>query len=532
MTRSKFYLFITLLCLFAGSVQAAIPGTIPRDPLDPNDLCNDSTSYWSTSMYCLSGMDFDGDTVEDSAPPPDPSIPAAAPADPLEDFWLHELPNWRNGKGDRITCIDGTSPVAWFSKARDAQGDLLESNKWIFYFKGGGSCSEGQACADKYFANKPEQGELTTAHLQVVGRSARYDGILSSSTQSPFVGYNRAVIHKCGYDRFNGYVVDTTASSTQMGSYDRRQMGYNITNAFLEQLRSGWNYDGWDTDLNSWGSISLPPLNDAELVLFFGTSGGAHGLYHNIDRFSDRLQGWSNFTGRVAAIFDSNFMPSLDGEDGDVYSGVRAGITGLIPWDDHIYQSGGKYNEIMHAWETVGDRSCRAAHIGDAYTCMDRHHVLANHIETDFLVLQDHWDPNKGHCKPALAGYEPDFADGLGLTHDCGTAFMPAVANTFGDMVDAQADDIAFSYGSSEIATGIDPSLQPSRFFVGLQCNRHEHLIAPVALATEIQHAIFGTYTLGDILTDWVDNFMGSGAWGVYNPLNGWSMVPFSGACP
>jgi hypothetical protein len=76
-----------------------------------------------------------------------------------------------------------------------------------------------------------------------------------------------------------------------MGTYDRRQMGYNITNAFLQQLRSGWSYDGWDTELDAWGTIGLSALEDAELLLFFGTSGGAHGLYHNIDHFLDRVHG-------------------------------------------------------------------------------------------------------------------------------------------------------------------------------------------------------------------------------------------------
>jgi hypothetical protein len=227
-------------------------------------------------------------------------------------------------------------------------------------------------------------------------------------------------------------------------------------------------------------------------------------------------------------------MPSLDGEDGNVYSGARSGTTGGIPWDDHIYQSGGAYNDIMHAWDTIGDESCRTAHSGvDAFTCMDRHHVLTNHIETDFLVLQDHWDPNPGHCRSGLTGYAPDFADGSGLIYSCGAAFAPLVPNPFGDLVDAQADDIAFSYGgSSEIGTGVDPSPQPTRFFVGLQCNRHQHLIAQAALATEMQHSILPNQTLGDILIDWTTIFLGSGTWGVYNPLNGWSMVPGSGACP
>ena len=107
-------------------------------------------------------------------------------------------------------------------------------------------------------------------------------------------------------------------------------------------------------------------------------------------------------------------------------------------------------------------------------------------------MRQDHWALNPGHCGSGLTGFEPDFADGSGLIHSCGTAFAPAVPNPFGYLIDAQADDIAFFYaGSSEIGTGVDPSPKPTRFFVGLPSNRHEHLIAQAALATEMQHSIF-----------------------------------------
>jgi hypothetical protein len=145
---------------------------------------------------------------------------------------------------------------------------------------------------------------------------------------------------------------------------------------------------------------------------------------------------------------------------------------------------------------------------------MDRHHVLGNHMTTSAYVIQDHWDPNPGHCA-AGNGYVPDFSkeNTPSITHDCGLVGDTTVFNEFGDLVDQQALDIAVRGPTlSELATGLDSSGPvPTRYFVSTLCGDHELLtndfITDVLFLRYRGVTPFDSnHTIGDTLSDWLSN--------------------------
>ncbi|MEL6345760.1 MAG: hypothetical protein AAFV53_21805 [Myxococcota bacterium] len=161
------------------------------------------------------------------------------------------------------------------------------------------------------------------------------------------------------------------------------------------------------------------------------------------------------------------------------------------------------------------------------HLCYDRHYLLANHISTDFFVIQDQWDPNPGHCRSSLAEHLPRYRDPTTpLTYDCGTYGDPSVANDFGDQIDDQAMQIAALYGNSQIGLGLDPSDTPTRFFVSTECNAHVLLLSSTSLDVTLEHTTAPDRTVGGLLEMWSTTMMGSGTWAQINPRNGYETDP------
>ncbi len=496
------------------------------------DLCSNPANPFFNSVYCLSNIDADCDGNADVAPPPEPALPATPPADVTRSFWYKGLTGYRSG-GEIVTCYDGTRPSLWLSKARNSNGSLISSDKWLFYFPGGGSCFSDDGCLNEYQKNN-ERDEMTSvgAHNPGAQNQQRYriwEGIMDASfSQNPtFSAYNRVVVHKYTYDTFNGYAIDSAASSTgPIGTHVRRQMGRGIIRATLLETRDATTYERWDVMTGGMVTETLPALENASKVIFVGTPGGAKGLYYNIDAMAEMLSGWSGFSGEIGAIFDANFMPSLDIESLDYWDGVRVDPVAPVDWSDSLYQSsGGYYDLFVNRYQAKLDKSCEETHGTNHALCLDWHHVLGHHISTAFFVLQDIWDPNPGHCDGASNTFEPDYSQepATDHVHSCGTP--GSAIGAYGDLVNDQAFAIAQGGGISADDTSAGFQ-SPARHFFLSKCSTHEQIKKADSMLSIIVQGTGGSQvTLDSAISQWSNGLTGTLA-GVYG--NSYNQV----SCP
>jgi hypothetical protein len=315
---------------------------------------------------------------------------------------------------------------------------------------GGGACipEEGATvgviddatdCTNRYDGEAAEMGTAGEPPMKNLGSEpGGSNGIHSADPviNPEFAGYNRVRIEKCGFDRYNGRAEFPAVNGTLAGvplTYDAYQLGWGMMVATLKELLSGLNYTTWTwsggapTDIVEDTTATLPPLSDAETILFVGHSGAAHGLMHNIDALVEKLAGLGvNPAVDVRALFDANFTGSPENEaafaddlstgaplNGHVFSNHTMGESiagGAVGGSPYIYDMAAYYSDPNTTlvkqydnWQAVFDTSCLSVHSGpDAYLCRDRKHVLLNHVSTPFFIREDFTDPNKEHTLGGL----------------------------------------------------------------------------------------------------------------------------------
>lgn len=461
---------------------------IPANPTwaQTNDC---ATPYWQDTLRCA---------VAPNDPPQANFNTRPVNASEVKDFTRVFLTN-----NPAIRCADGTRPLIYVDKAVGTP-----SNKWIFSMTGGGSChaqdsdgddviDDAQDCLNQY-TDPQEYGEMGTASEPPM---KNFEGInRPDALRNPvFAGYNRVRVQKCSYDRYNGRVAYEAAggyfSETGPGGvvvdFNLYQQGYLIMEEALAALQSGLTYTTW-TVSNAGGprrvvevQDSLPPLANAEKVLFVAHSGGAHGLFHNIDYLATSLAAIPGFAGDVRALFDANFIESIENEaafatdaggmplNGDAYSTIWTGNTtgDGVPfvYDGAAYYAAGYLVEQYNSWQAAFDSSCLAAHAatGDDWKCRDRYHILFNHIATPFFYREDFTDPGEEHTNHGL-GHFVEWGAWDAYPH-CPVGFNPCpplftveehrtrLTQQFQTLLDKSA-------AHSELATGVDPSLGAGNF--------------------------------------------------------------------
>ncbi|MBC8067756.1 MAG: hypothetical protein IAG13_05425 [Deltaproteobacteria bacterium] len=308
-----------------------------------------------------------------------------------------------------IRCIDGTRPTYYLDKARNlANSADITSDTWVFWFQGGGSCSDrdalgaGETCWDDY-ANPGETGEMgSTGNTRRIAGG----GILDPNrAENEFKRSNRVQIKKCTYDRFTGAAELLSTPNGDGDDIDLYWHGRRTIAAVLSDLEDGAAYKHGGVD------VVLPPLADAEGVLFSGHSGGSGGVIMNGDWMAEEVLAIAP-TAEVRLLVDERFEPSLENEPG-----FDGGFTvpddddngdGVIDIWDHIapttanpgtlpgggayhrgaYRPGGGVAAQQDQWNVSLDASCELAlGAGDA-RCRNEFHVLANHVTTPFFVRQ------------------------------------------------------------------------------------------------------------------------------------------------
>ncbi|MGR9108558.1 MAG: pectin acetylesterase-family hydrolase, partial [Gammaproteobacteria bacterium] len=425
-----------------------------------------------------------------------------------------------------VRCLDGTRPVIYVDTAictdgvNCTYGEQVRSDKWIISMRGGGSCNardtnghgvfdDIQQCLDTYATD--ENKEMGTA---LDPPMKNLDGInLPNPQKNPvFAKYNRVRVEKCSYDRYNGRVAYEAAGGYFQGtdphgaaiSANLYQQGYLIMEEALRTLRNGLDYPTWTASPGATEVTEitghLPPLREAEQVLFVGHSGAAHGLRHNIDYLAEALKNLPGFTGDVRAVFDASFVESIENEaafpdplqsNNDAYSNVWSGDTSgsgtPFAYDGATYYTTSPFAEQHHSWQTRFDASCMDAHAaGDQWKCRDVAHVTFNHLATPFFFREDFADPNPEHTADG-SGHRVTWADpadwdtsspGCSETSPCPPVF------SFPEEHRARLEQqfktlLEGSSLRSELATGLDTSLNgaglfPSWYAWMPTCKTHE----------------------------------------------------------
>lgn len=455
--------------------------------------------YWDDTLRCAVAPDD----------PPQPNLgDRPEPGDAIHPFTrVFFLRN------PALRSVDGTYPAMYVDKAictddegcGDAeQGEPIESDRWVISVQGGGSCAAEATTTPGVF---DDAGRCLSEYLggELLGMSTALDaptkdlrGInLPDPEENPvFAGYNRILVEKSSADRFlgratyearGGYFTETHPTTGTV-DFDLYQHGALIREETLRELRNGLRYETWVDD--GEGGVesvreTLPALSDAEAVVLVGHSGGAHGLYHEADRLASMLEHWGGFDGDVRAVFDENFIPGIEAEarfapppGGHAYSGEWSGTSTnanqTFSYNGEAFHTSGIFATQYTAWGVPLDSSCVQAHATDGTTwkCVDRHHVLFNHVSTPFFLKQDLSDPNAEHLNGG-AGHNV-----LWGTSCVGGPCPPVLTgDEFALRIGAQARTlIELSSSHSELATGADPGGGGFPTFYGwiTNCGSHE----------------------------------------------------------
>ena len=428
---------------------------------------NCASPYWQNTLRCKA---FPGQIPQ----PNFGSVPAAADIHPFTRVFLNADP--------LVRCADGTRPIMYVDRAVG----VAPSNNWVISVTGGGSAAGAQEVANNY-ADPTERDEMGTALKPPM---KDFDGINDPDplANPVFAGYNRIRVDKCSYDRFMGRASYGPVTAVGPGgafsfTFFYWQQGYLILQEALDALAPGLAYTTWSLDAAGNVVASqelLEPLANADKVLFVGHSGGAHGLYHNIDNLAADVAAYAP-AADVRALFDANFLPSNENEAwfdvntpsvNDAYSGVWAGqsaiAAGAFTYDGAQYWPSSPITAQYTNWAAVLDASCTTAHPLDGWKCSDRMHVLMNHIATPFFFREDFTDPNLEHTN-----------GGAGHTMLWGSTNVPyapcpappnacypvlSVAEHRGRLEKQFNTILDSSLLRSEMVTGADPSLGAGNF--------------------------------------------------------------------
>jgi hypothetical protein len=313
--------------------------------------------------------------------------------------------------------VDGTRPGFYIDWATDENGQESPSDRWIFYWSGGGGCSNAVDCWSDYNNTPEATTTCTTANCpfgsgqSVVSRYASWTGLLSGAPQNDFHDWNRIKFHKCSDDSYQGTTTETGGSVPEGDIGEVYHHGHAILRRVIRQMANVNNFSGY------------PKLGDASAILLVGNSGGGKTLILTGDALRDYLLdqvfGDPAPPTKIRLLVDSQFLPALEHENAlasetHLYDGDQwfTPLNSFLPdgevFDAHKtygtlgFTSGRSYESIQ-AFQPPLDASCLATHPTEPERCNDEFHVLLHHVTTPTFVRMDIDDDVKREVAPNYA---------------------------------------------------------------------------------------------------------------------------------
>lgn len=296
-------------------------------------------------------------------------------------------------------CNDGTPAIFYYAKSTKSE----DRNKWIIFLQGGGTCVDGQSCAERWCSIDTKYGyDKMTSSL--AKPSIRGAGFMNPTPQNYFGSWNRVLVFYCSSDAWTGTnSLTTQANLNNSGTrdYQIHFKGARIVDAVLDTLRNVAPTSRRrivkhgivsDADTTPW-----PDLDDADAVLFAGSSAGCAGARMSLDRVSAKLRA-TNSDLDIAGIFDACYGTLGENLDytkstycaSDPVRGCRYDtFTQSVQLTLHTAFYGSHEDDSCTQWHT--------AHApGTEWRCADGEHVELNHLSAPFFIHQDLQDTQIG----------------------------------------------------------------------------------------------------------------------------------------
>ena len=348
-------------------------------------------------------------------------------------------------------CNDG-SPAVFYAGRYTKEEDR---NKWVIMLQGGGSCSNGQNCAERWCSINSNYG-MDKMTSTLAKPFIRGNGILDPGTENKFGTWNRILLFYCSSDLWVG-TKTTTQTATSGGAtveYVIHTKGSRIVDAVIETLRR----PARGRAITPLGTTAraLPDLDFATHVLFSGSSAGGIGTIFNADRIGAKLKA-TNPSVVYKALIDAGFPPRLENRD---FSHTASCLSNPLACNYANVQQFSYATLDQGFYGSNLDASCFAWHAahqpGTEWMCGDSTHVVIHHLATPMFVHMDLQDESIG------GGY---VEDGWGNAAD------------FGTRVEQQLRDLATLNTTAEegsVRNGGPALATPGAY--GPQCTDHESL--------------------------------------------------------
>lgn len=314
-------------------------------------------------------------------------------------------------------CNDGSTAVFYY---RPYEGEA-NRDKWVIQLKGGGGCHSADTCALRWcsvltnFGKTQMVDDINRPALATIGGR----GILARRDDNPWTAYNHVYVQYCSSDGWGGtardVVLDThhpcdpdePGARCPDGSacpgedaetpglcpdapvrYRIHFLGSRIVDAVLSTLRR----DG--VAGAGAGGTALPDLDEAEHVVFAGSSAGGAGIVNNLDRVAALLrehnvacQG-ASCPLEVDGVIDSIFMPSFEGLDFTGHPSCPPDEPELCAYEAYYQRVWARRSEAVA--QPREDESCATWHAANdpdgSWRCAESAHVISHHLTTPFVM--------------------------------------------------------------------------------------------------------------------------------------------------
>ncbi|HYH08629.1 MAG TPA: pectin acetylesterase-family hydrolase [Thermoanaerobaculia bacterium] len=298
-----------------------------------------------------------------------------------------------NTRYPNAVCNDATPAVFYYGPASKVE----DRNKWIIFLQGGGTCVDGQSCAQRWCSIDTNYG-MDKMSSSLTKPRIRGGGFLNPGSQNRFGSWNRVLIFYCSSDGWIGRSSRTLQANVNGATrdYDAHFKGALIIDAVLDTLRNATSGGGKRRAV-SHAESEWPDLDHAEAVLFAGTSAGGAGARANADRVGTKLRA-TNPALEFRVVVEAAYGTAFENNDFTRSTYCANDPARGCTWEAYTRAKGEAIDRGLYGAQA--EESCAQWHAanepGTEWQCADGEHVLLHHVTTHFFVRQDLQDPNIG----------------------------------------------------------------------------------------------------------------------------------------
>jgi len=222
--------------------------------------------------------------------------PELGSCDPTQSDCLHKA-SVQTAAFPHAVCADG-SPAAFFYRP----GEGADTHRWVIRLQGGIRPDSDEELMERWCGLDAQQSAstLTSTSLPNVASSG---GIHGGDVDNPFSDWNQVLAYSCSPDRWLGRSTGRSPDYTPSGvvpDVTVHERGHFVLRAFRKMLRQdggrAWVPSAFASmvtcgpeDENTTSSPCIADLDDAEEILFAGSSSGGFGAMHSADWFLQRF---------------------------------------------------------------------------------------------------------------------------------------------------------------------------------------------------------------------------------------------------